>query len=140
MMVQTVRLEDRGVEIRNGYLFRNDGSPLEVVEVLDGPFVASLETPPASIEKDPLVDDNLRYFKFVIKTKRGEETVEGEIKHSISTTYLSPNDELLGTAFAQLGKGQPRASQLTESSAIFSWNGIKGVGNRERIVRLSVLK
>ena len=125
MMVQTVRIENQGAqtEIRNGYLFRNDGTPLEVVEIVEG----------------PVADESLRKFRFVTKTKRGLETVEGEIVHSFATSYIEPNDELLGTSFHLIDQGKPHALQLTESAANFTWNGIKGVGNRERVARISTL-
>ena len=138
MMVQTVRIE--GSEIRNGYIFRNDGTPLEVVEIVEGPVVNTIDTPKTSVEKDPLMDGSLRKFRFVIRTKRGLETVEGEMVHSVATTYIEPNDELLGTSFHLIDKGQPNALQLTESAANFTWNGIKGIGNRERVARISTLK
>jgi len=138
IMAQTVRMED--VEIRNGYIFRNDGSPLEIIEVVEIPFIATLDTPPASVEKDPLVDDSIRNFTIVIKTKAGLEKIECELIHSVATTYISPNDELLGTDFTQLENGQPRVTQLTESVCKFHWNGETGIGNRERIARISTLK
>ena len=138
LMAQTVRI-DSG-EIRNGYLFRNDGSPLEVTEIVEGPDVNTVDTPRASVEKDPLMDDKLRKFRFVIKTRKGLETIEGELVHSVATTYIAPNDELLGTAFHLVDKGQPKALQLTESCALYTWNGVKGVGNRERVARVATLK
>ena len=138
IMAVNVRMEDQ--EIRTGYIFRNDGSPLEVVEVIETPYISSLNTEDSSVEKDPLMDDSVRKFRVVLKTKKGLETIEGELLHSVATTYISPNDELLGTAFPQLKKGQPRASQLTESAAKYTWNGETGFGMRERITRIRTLK
>ena len=138
IMAQTVRTET--AEIRNGYIFRNDGSPLEIAEIVEGPVVNTVDTPRASVEKDPLMDERLRKFSFVLKTKAGLETVHGEIQHSIATSYIAPNDELLGTAFHLVDTTQPKALQLTESAAIYTWKGVKGVGTRERVARIVTLR
>lgn len=138
IMAQTVRTES--MEIRNGYIFRNDGSPLEVTEIVEGPMVNAVDTPRASVEKDPLMDESLRKFRFVIRTKAGFETIEGEIQHSVATSYIAPNDELLGTAFHLVETTQPKAMQLTESATVYTWNGVKGVGTRERVARIATLR
>ncbi|MBC2778986.1 DUF7065 domain-containing protein [Parasphingopyxis marina] len=134
------RCEEEGTEIRMGYIFRNDGSPLENCELVELPHVCTLDTPAGSVARDPLTDPDVRKFRFVLNTKDGLEEVEGELLHTASTTYLSPNDELLGTDFTQLTKGQPKASQLAESPARFTWRGQTGYGGVERIARLVALK
>lgn len=137
---QLTRSEGLGSEIRGGYIFRGDGSALEVGELVDCPDVGSLNTPKASVERDPLDDPSLKNYRFVLKTKAGLEEVEGELLHSAATTYVAPNDELLGTDFTQLQKGQPRVTQLTESPVRYRWRGMIGYGGRERIARIDTLK
>jgi hypothetical protein len=139
-MAQLTRSANLGTEIRHGYIFRNDGSPLEVGELLECPHVGTLDTPAASQAADPMSDPALRHFRFVLKTKKGPEEVEGELLHSVGTTYLSPNDELLGTDFTQPNKGQPNALQLSESAARYRWRGQIGYGGRERVARIVTLK
>src|SRR5262249_20922788 len=139
IMAQTVRTEGNA-DIKRGYVFRNDGNPLEITEVVEGPVVNTVDTPRSSVEKDPLVDESLRKFHFVIKTQRGLEKADGEIVHSVATTYIAPNDELLGTAFHLVDQGHPKALQLTESATLYTWNGVKGVGTRERVARIATLK
>ncbi|MET0988050.1 MAG: hypothetical protein ABW034_21850 [Steroidobacteraceae bacterium] len=139
IMAQTVRTEGNA-DIARGYVFRNDGNPLEITEVVEGPVVNTVDTPRRSVEKDPMMEEALRKFHFVIKTKRGLETIQGEIVHSVATSYIAPNDELLGTSFHLVDRGQPKALQLTESATIYTWNGVKGVGTRERVARIATLK
>jgi len=138
--VMAQHTEVEGGHIRQAYIYRNDSSPLEVVELVETPYISTDDTPDNSLEKDPLMDDSLRHFRIVLKSQRGLETITGELLHSFATTYIAPNDELLGTAFEQLSKGQPRATQLTESVARYTWNGEQGYGVRERVVRLSALR
>lgn len=135
MMAQLTRSENMGSEIRQGYIYRNDGSPLEVVKLKSAPFVNSIDTPANSVAADPLQDESVRKFSFELDTKDGVERVEGEIVHSGPTTYVSPSDELVGTDLTI-----DRALQLTESAAIVTWRGETGVAVRERIVRCATIK
>lgn len=138
--IMTQYLVVEGGEIVIAYIFRNDGTPLEVVEVVETPYISTAETPDKSCEKDPMMDPNLRNFRIVLKSKKGLEVIEGELLHSFATTYIAPNDELIGTALEVLDKGQPKATQLTESACRYTWNGEVGYGTRERVIRLSALK
>ena len=140
VMAQLTRSEGLKTEIRNAYVFWADGTPLEIAELVGHPKVNTLETDERSVARDPLSDDSIRVFSIVIDTSRGQQVIEAELQHSAATTYLSPNDELLGTDFTQLDGEQERATQLTESATRYRWNGEVGVGVRERIARLSTLK
>jgi hypothetical protein len=119
-----------------GYVYRGDGAPLEVVKVVEHPFVSDLDTPDRSVHADPLAEGAERNFRFVFEGKKGRETIEGEILHAMGTSYVSPNHELLGTDLSRIEGG----SQLAECPARFSWDGETGVGVHERIVRMRALK
>jgi hypothetical protein len=138
IMASSLQME--GQALRRAYIYRNDGTPLELAELVDTPPIITSATSPASVEKDPMMDPALRNFRFSIRTRRGIETIEGELLHSCAITYLSPSDEVLGTAFDQLTKGQTRAAQLAESVATYRWNGETGSGTLERLARLTTLK
>jgi hypothetical protein len=138
IMVQYLVVD--GSEIVKAYIFRGDGSPLEVVEVVETPYISTRETPDHSCEKDPLLDPSLKQFKLVLKSSKGLETIEGELLHSFATTYISPNDELIGTALDVIDRGQSEALQLTESACKYTWNGEVGYGTRERVIKLRALK
>ena len=119
-----------------GYVYRGDGTPLEVVKVVEHPFVSDVETEDRSVHADPLADGAERHFRFVFDGSKGRETIEGELLHAMGTSYVSPNHELLGTALDRIADG----SQLAECPARFTWDGETGVGVRERIVRMKALK
>lgn len=122
--------------IIGGYIYRNDGSPLEVVKLLEYPFVADLDTPHQSVAADPLADASVRNFRMLIQTKRGKEEITGEILHAMGTTYLKPNFELVGTDVARVKGG----SQLAECPAVFKWDGEIGMGMTERIAMMEHLR
>ena len=125
-----------GREIKFGYIFRNDGSPLEVVKLIEHPFVVDEDTPDRSVAADPLTDESLRRPRYVVETSRGREVLEAELLHAMGTTYLSPNFELVGTDLARVKGG----SQLAECAARYTWNGEVGSGVNERIARVSKLR
>jgi hypothetical protein len=135
MMAQLTRSENMGSEIRHGYIYRNDGSPLEVVKLKSMPFVNDIDTPVNSVAADPMEDSTVREFAFELDTKGGVERVECEIVQSGPTTYVSPSDELVGTDLTI-----DRALQLTESATIVTWRGQSGIAVRERIVRCKTIK
>jgi hypothetical protein len=125
-----------GREIKFGYIFRNDGTPLEVVKLIEHPDVVSEDTPARSVAADPMTDDKLRRPRYVVETANGREVLEGELLHAMGTTYLSPNFELVGTDLARVKGG----SQLAECAARYTWNGEVGVGVNERIARVITLR
>ena len=124
-----------GSEIRQGYIFRNDGSPLEVVKLKSGPSVTFIDTPSHTVAADPLADESVRRFSFELDTQGGIEHVECELLHSAPTTYAPPSDELIGTNLAL-----PHALQLTESATRVQWKGETGIAVRERIVRCAAIR
>lgn len=125
-----------GFDFSVGYVFRGDGTPLEVVKVIEHPFVSDVDTPDNSVPADPLEDGAERRFAFRFESSRGIETIEGELLHAMGTSYVSPNHELLGTDLGKISDG----SQLAECPARFTWDGETGVGVRERIVRMAALR
>src|ERR1700761_5620248 len=80
--LMTMATRVAGNFIIGGYIYRNDGSPLEVIKLLEYPFVAGLDTPHQSIAADPLTDESVRKFGMIIQTKRGQEEITGEILHA----------------------------------------------------------
>jgi hypothetical protein len=134
IMAMGMRLVGR--EINLGYIFRNDGSPLEVVKLIEQPFSVAEDTPARSLAADPLTDPKSKHFRFVLQSKKGREVIEGEILHAMGTTYVSPNHELVGTNLSLIKGG----SQLAECPALFHWDGETGVGVRERIARIGALR
>ncbi|MET0659047.1 MAG: hypothetical protein ABW110_12930 [Steroidobacteraceae bacterium] len=125
-----------GFSFMVGYVYRGDGQPLEVVKVLEHPFLSNVDTPARSVPADPLEEGAERHFKFVFQSKKGREVVAGELVHGMGTTYVSPNFELVGTALDRIKD----SSQLAECPARFTWDGEVGVGVRERIVRVAALR
>jgi hypothetical protein len=134
MMLQATRVGDNF--IRGGYIFRNDGSPLEVVKLLEHPFVGDKDTAHKSIAADPLTDPRCKSLGWVIQTKRGKEEITGELLHAMGTTYLKPNYELVGTDIARVNGG----SQLSESPCVYKWDGETGLGMAERITLMEHLR
>jgi hypothetical protein len=124
-----------GFDFTVGYIYRGDGTPLEVVKVVDHPFVSNVDTPDHSVPADPLAQGAERSFKFTFQSKKGLETIEGELLHAMGTSYVSPNHELLGTDLSRVADG----SQLAECPTRFTWDGETGVGVRERIVRMRAM-
>jgi hypothetical protein len=122
-------------QIRHGYVFWGDGSPLEIVELADSPDVSNTETPDGYETSDPLAQESLRRQSLVLGTSRGPQTIEWELLHSVATTYIAPSDEVLGTDFRRRD-----ALQLTESVARVTWDGETGWGNRERVAGIRTLR
>lgn len=94
IMAMGMRLVGR--EINLGYIFRNDGTPLEVVKLIEQPFSVAEDTLPRSLAADPPTDPASKHFRFVLQSKKGREVIEGEILHAMGTTYVSPNHEPSG--------------------------------------------
>jgi hypothetical protein len=125
-----------GFSFMVGYVYRGDGTSLEVVTIIEHPFLTNKDTPPRSVPADPLETGAERRFRYVFEGSRGREVIEGELLHAMATSYISPNHEFVGTALDRVNDG----SQLAECPARFVWDGEVGVGVRERIVRMAALR
>jgi hypothetical protein len=122
--------------IKGGFIFRNDGSPLEIIKLLQHAPIADADTAPGSFVADVLNDEGWKSFKLVFGTQRGEEVIEVETRHGIPTTYLSPAHEILGTDFSRSVGG----SQMSECPARYRWRGKTGSGMIERIACIAHLR
>ena len=122
--------------IKGGFIFRNDGTPLEIIDLLKQPTVGDVDTPAESFTADILKDDEWNSFDIVLGTKDGEETIEVETRHGIPVTYFTPAYEILGTDFSRTVGG----SQMSECPARFQWRGMKGIGMIERIACIAHLR
>jgi hypothetical protein len=134
-MAQQCRTESVGEDIRGGYIYRADGTPLEMVELVEGPRINERSTPDRSVYSDMMLDPVLKEFRIVLKSKRGLEVIDGELLHTGATTYVAPNEELIGTDFSRL-----QDSQLQTCVARYRWDGETGWGVRERIARIHTLR
>lgn len=119
-------------EIRGGYIFRNDGSPIEEVEILEHPPVNTRDTPEKSVPSDPLKYNNGQY-RLVLGTKYGEEVYDIEMLHTHIITYRGPMEEFIGTDFT------PKGAQMCEAPAIIRCGSEVAVGLYERIARTETL-
>jgi hypothetical protein len=134
VMAMGMNLVGRSINI--GYIFRGDGSPLELIEIVEQPPIVTEQTDPRSMPADPLADSRTRQVRIVLKSRKGEEVITGELLHAMGTTYVSPNHELVGTDLEQVQGG----SQLAECPTRFHWDRESGVGVRERIARVGALR
>lgn len=132
-VVQTQVVRFERAQYKTAYIFRSDGSPLEMAELLEHPRVNDAATPPASMASDPLLDPE-RQFRIVMRTQRGIETIEAELLHAGVITYFAPVEEFLGTAV-----GRADGIQMCESPVRLRWNGQTGTGLRERVARTHTL-
>lgn len=131
----TVRTETEGAnEIRFAYTVAGKDEPVEMVELIEGPHVNSVDTPAGSIPADIMSVEDLRTFHVILKSSRGIERIDGEILHSVANSYVSPSDELIGTDF-----NRPQALQLLSCPARFRWGDEVGYGIRERVARIETL-
>ena len=135
VMLQHTVSQKLASEIRHGYVYWNDGSPLEVVELVESPDVSGADTPDGHETADPLAQDSLRRSRAIFKTTRGEQAIAWELRHAVPTTYVAPSGEVIGTDFRR-----PDGLQLTESAARFDWDGVTGWGNRERVAGIRTLR
>ena len=72
LMVQIVRFTE--AEVRSSYYYRADSGKLEIVEVLEHPFVDSKDQPPGSISRDPLADESIRNFEIKCRPAKWRST------------------------------------------------------------------
>ncbi|GLR66015.1 hypothetical protein GCM10010909_06930 [Acidocella aquatica] len=132
-IVQTQVVRFESFEIKTAYIFRGDGTPLEMVEIIEHPHVNSRDAGPQSLAADPL-SEAARNFKIVLKSRQGIEVIEGELQHSHAITYFAPVEEFLGTDLTR-----PDGIQMCEAPVKLRWNGENGSGIRERVARTGTL-
>ncbi|MET0983852.1 MAG: hypothetical protein ABW034_00455 [Steroidobacteraceae bacterium] len=118
---------------QSGYIFRGDGSPMEMIELLDVPHCCNPDTPEHSIDPDPLTGPD-RQFRAVIRTKAGDETLEGDLLHSHAITYFAVMEEFIGTALDRRG-----GIQMCDAPMRVRCCGEVGLGLRERAARTEAL-
>jgi hypothetical protein len=135
-VVMAMAMELSGHDIKVGYLTRGPGEPIEIVEVIESPPLNGTGTLPRSVPADLVSDAKLRTFRWVLKSRRGEETLEGELLHAMPVTLVAPGHELLGTDLDRAD----RSWQMADCPARYQFNGKTGAGVRERIARISVLR
>jgi hypothetical protein len=131
VQTQVVRFEK--AEYATAYIYRNDGNPIEVAELLEHPRVNDINTPPQSVSSDPLIDKD-KQFRIRMKTKQGIEIVEAELLHAGVITYFAPVEEFLGTELRR-----PDGIQMCEAPVRLKLNGEVGAGIRERVCRTGTL-
>ena len=134
MMLMGTRVAGRF--INGGYIFRNDGSPLEVVRLVEAPTGEGNTTPACSMDADSIADPTSRHFRVVAASKTGEEIMTGELTHCMSSTNFTPSHELLGTGLSMT----QRAFQFNECAVRYAWDGEEGAGHFERITEISKLR
>jgi hypothetical protein len=122
--------------IKGGFIYRNDGKPMEIVELLEHPPVGEANTPAGSYIADILNEPPWSRFSIVLGTQAGPERIDVEARHGIPVTYVSPAYEILGTDFSRPIGG----SQMSECPARFTWRGKKGSGMIERIACIAHLR
>jgi hypothetical protein len=135
-VLMLMAMELSGHNINIGYLTRALGSPIEIVEVIEAPALNGTGTGPRTVAADMLADGGLRKFRWVLKSKRGEEILEGELLHAMPVTLIAPGHELLGTDLERTASSW----QMADCPARYHFNGETGVGVRERIARISLLR
>ena len=134
LMVQVVRFDDG--ELRNSYYFDAASREVEMLDIIDHPFVATADTAQGSVARDPLADPSVRHFEFRLRRKDGRDLhVKGELVHSHAISYMSPMEELNGT----LSDGRD-GIQMCESPARVEMNGVPGWALRERALRVRCLQ
>lgn len=119
---------------QSGYIFRGDGSPMEEIQILEAPPSPSWKTPEHSIDPDPVAGSDHR-FRAVIRTKGGDETIEGELLTTHAITYATVMEEFIGTALDLRG-----GIQMCDAPMRLWCNGEEGLGLRERAARTELLK
>ncbi len=131
IQTQVVRFE--GMEYKTAYIFRGDGSPLEMAEIIEHPHVNQRDAAPQSLCADPL-SEAARNCRIVLQTKAGREVLDIELLHSHAITYFSPMEEFIGTALYR-----PDGVQMCEAPARVRCNGEVGTALRERVARTGTL-
>jgi hypothetical protein len=127
---QIVRFTE--AEIKGGYIFRNDGSPIEDIEILEHPPVNTLDSPAGSLPSDPLKYNGGAY-RLVLGTKNGVEEYQIQMLHSHIITYRSPVEEFIGTDLT------PGGIQMCEAPAEIRCGDEVAMGLYERVARTETL-
>jgi len=130
--VQEVAFENHVYQ--SGYIFWGDGSPMEEIEVLDMQHCCNPDTPPGSVEADPMRGPDAKYHA-KIRTSRGDLQLEGELLHSHAITYFEVMEEFMGTALGERG-----GIQMCDAPMRVTCNGEVGYGLRERASRTEALR
>jgi hypothetical protein len=129
--VQVVRFEK--FEYKTSYIFRGDGTPLEMLEIIEHPHVNDKSAAPKSLCADPL-SEKARNFRIVLQSKAGQELLDVELLHSHAITYVAPMEEFIGTALYR-----PDGVQMCEAPARVTCGGEVGMALRERVARTGTL-
>jgi hypothetical protein len=131
LQTQVVRFDQ--MEYKTAYVFRGDDTPLEMAEIVEHPHVNAKDAASRSLCADPM-SEAARNFRIVLKTRAGQEVIEGELLHAHAITYFSPMEEFIGTAL-----DRPDGVQMCECPARVTCNGEQGYALRERVARTGTL-
>jgi hypothetical protein len=131
IQTQVVRFDQ--MEYKTAYVFRGDGTPLEMAEIVEHPHVNERNAAAKSLCADPL-SEAARNCRIVLKTKAGPEVLDIELLHSHAITYFSPMEELIGTDLTR-----PDGVQMCEAPSRVRCNGEVGLALRERVARTGTL-
>ena len=131
VQTQVVRFEQ--MEYKTAYTFRADGTPLEMLEIVEHPHVNDRNAAPGSLCADPL-SETARNCRIVLNGKHGREVLDIELLHSHAITYFSPMEEFIGTAL-----DRPDGVQMCEAPARVRCGGEVGMALRERVARTGTL-
>jgi hypothetical protein len=132
-VVHVAHVAFAGFDYKSGYIYYGDGSPLEPVTPIELPHVHKEGDGTAYIDADPVAGAD-RTFRIVLDTSRGQQVIEGELLHTHAITYMSPMEELMGTALDWSG-----VVQMCEAPARVRCNDEEGFGLRERVARTEAL-
>ena len=119
---------------KGGYIWWNDGAPLELVELLDGPPVCTNETPLASLPRN-ILEDERRNFSVTLGSSRGSQTIQIERIRGTCTTYIPPCEEIAGTDLSRLDSLQQGKNILRAS-----WDGEVGYGMTDHLASIRFLR
>jgi hypothetical protein len=134
IMVQIVRFE--AAEVKSSYLYCAQTGKIEMLEIVEHPPVPDVNTPPGSVNRDPLQDPNFKTYRVVVKRPDGETlTIKGELNHAHAITYLSPMEELNGTSPDRMDGLQMCECPTTLERS----DGVRGWGLYERTFRIGAL-
>ncbi len=137
LMLMAARIA--GNSSTGGYFVHNDGTDFEPLVVTEGMLMPGDASEPGSIDVDPpMADPEWKTFRVRFQGPRsGEQEIVGEVLHSLTTTYVPPIDELLGTA----PEWPDRALQSNECPPVrYTMNGEVAAGHLERINQLRHLR
>ena len=131
VQTQVVRFEQ--AEYQTAYVYRGDGTPHEMTELLEHPRV-NVAVNTAAQHGRGSSDGPRSHLPIFVDMKTGKEVIEAELLHSGVITYFAPVEEFLGTDLER-----PGGIQMCEAPVRLRWNGEEGVGIRERVARTTTL-